>query len=626
MAAAGIRGADALTAIGAAIDPFFVLDAVRDEDASIVDFRYRYVNDAALALYQRAHAEVIGQTLLGLFPVVASLGLFEQYVKVAESGQAAQLRVPTFQLGGRAADLLVNVEPRDGGIAIWVRDETPLSRAEEALRCSRARFEALIERSGDVVLLLDAVGTLTYASPALERLLGYPPASVLGRSAFDFLHPEDLHIALDSMVELLASPGVAPPVSYRVRHADGTWHWMEDVANNLLDDPLVAGIILTLRDITGQRQATAELADVNRVLRTVNGVDAAVVQATSEEQLLVDMCELVVRNGGYPMAWVAGPDGLHPGRVVPVAVCGAPPTFEEQVLAVDAGGPAERGPATEALATGRTVHLDDLAALPEGLPLREASLASGFRSQLALPLTVDGEVVYALSVHAAEVGSFDRDEIALFEQLATNLAHGIRSLRALHRAEHNLDSLVATLAHVVEQRDPYTAGHQDRVAELASAIAEELELTGHEVAGITMAARIHDIGKIAVPAELLTKPSALTPLEFELIKQHADTGSEMVKDIDFPWPVARMIREHHERMDGSGYPRGLVGEEILVGSRVLAVADMVEAMVTHRPYRPGKGLDFALAQIGSERGTALDPDVVDACLRLFCDGRLSLET
>jgi PAS domain S-box-containing protein/putative nucleotidyltransferase with HDIG domain len=623
MTGTGIRSADALMAVDTAIDPFFVLDAVRDEDGSVVDFRYRYVNDAGIALYQRTRSDVIGHTLLELFPVVTSLRIFEQYARVADTGVGTQLRIPTFQLAGQSASLLVNVEARDAGIAVWVRDETRLLGVEDALRRSEARFEALIDRSGDVVLLMDAQGTLAYASPALERLLGYAPAEVVGRSAFDFLHPEDLHIAVDSMVELLANPGVAAPVSYRVRHADGSWRWMEDVANNLLDDPLVEGIILTLRDITGQRTAAAELAETNRVLRAVSEADVAVMRSCSEEDLLADMCRVVATTGGYPMAWVAGRDGT--GRVAPVAAWGETGGLQERVIAASAGRPVECGPATEALATGRTAYVPDLAALPTGLPIREVSLELGFRSQLALPVMVDGEVVYALSIHAGVADAFDPGEVALFEQLASNLAFGIRSMRARHRAEHTLDGVVATLARVVEQRDPYTAGHQQRVAELAGAIARELGLADHDVAGIEMASRIHDIGKIAIPGELLTKPSALTPLEFELIKQHAEAGSEMVQDIDFPWPVARMILEHHERMDGSGYPRGLVGEEIHLGSRVVAVADMVEAMVTHRPYRPGKGIDFALGQIASERGTCLDPEVVDACLRLFAEGRVTLD-
>ena len=615
----------ALVAIDTALDPFFLLDAVRDEAGAVVDFRYRYVNAAGLALYGLAREDVVGHRLLELFPTLGALGILAQCTRVATTGEAVHLHIPTFQIGERSPTLAVRIERQGDGLAIWVRDESPQAEAAEHLRRVQARSEALIQRSGDVILLIDAEGSLTYASPALARVLGYAPEEVLGRSAFDFVHPDDLHVAAESMASILESTGLAEPVTYRVRHADGSWRWMEDVANNLLDDPLVGGIVVTLRDVTAQRQAAAAVADLNRVLRTVTAADVAVVRATTEEELLTEMCRVVVETGGYQLAWIAGPDPFRAGCVRPVAVFGAAPTLPEQVIAAS-HGPVAHGVTTEAIFAGRTVHLADVAELPEGLPLRELSLESGYRSQIALPLAVDGQVAYALTIHAAEAGTFDADEIALFEQLATNLAFGISSLRTLRRAEHNLDVLVSTVAGVAEHRDPYTAGHQLRVAEVASAIAAELGLLADQVAGIEIAARLHDIGKIAVPSEILTKPGRLAPEELALIRRHAQVGQAMVQGIEFPWPVARMIGEHHERLDGSGYPNGLVGDQIHLGSQILAVADMVEAMVSHRPYRPGKGLDVALAQVESERGTSLDADVVDACLRLFRDHGYQLPT
>jgi len=170
---------------------------------------------------------------------------------------------------------------------------------------------------------------------------------------------------------------------------------------------------------------------------------------------------------------------------------------------------------------------------------------------------------------------------------------------------------------VVETKDPYTAGHQRRVADIARAIAREMGLSPEQISGLRMAAIIHDIGKVSVPSEILSSPRKLTALEFNLIKTHAQSGYDIVKDIEFPWPIARMIIEHHERMDGSGYPNGLTGDKILPESRILAVADVVEAMETHRPYRPSLGLEKALDEIAKNRGRLYDPEIVDACLRLF---------
>ncbi len=169
----------------------------------------------------------------------------------------------------------------------------------------------------------------------------------------------------------------------------------------------------------------------------------------------------------------------------------------------------------------------------------------------------------------------------------------------------------------VETRDPYTAGHQRRVADLARAIATEMNLPADQIDGIRMAAAIHDLGKISVPAEILSKPTKLTNIEFGLIKTHSQSGYDILKDIDFPWPIARMVLEHHERMNGSGYPNGLTGDNILMESRILAVADVVESMASHRPYRPSLGIEAALEEIEKNKGTLYDNAVADACLRLF---------
>jgi len=189
-----------------------------------------------------------------------------------------------------------------------------------------------------------------------------------------------------------------------------------------------------------------------------------------------------------------------------------------------------------------------------------------------------------------------------------------QSLDSLKKA---INTTVQVLVFASEARDPYTAGHQARSSGLACAIAEEMGLDRDKIDGIRMAGTIHDIGKLSIPAEILTKPTKLTAIEFSLIKEHARSGFEMLKDVESPWPLAEMVYQHHERMDGSGYPRKLKGDAILVEARILAVADVVEAMASHRPYRASLGLDAALEEIEKNRGILYDRDVVDACLRLF---------
>jgi PAS domain S-box-containing protein/putative nucleotidyltransferase with HDIG domain len=196
------------------------------------------------------------------------------------------------------------------------------------------------------------------------------------------------------------------------------------------------------------------------------------------------------------------------------------------------------------------------------------------------------------------------------------------SYKKLRRA---LGGIIQATATMVEARDPYTAGHQRRVTDLARAIATEIGLTKDQIEGIRMAGIIHDIGKIIVPAEILSKPSRLSIAEFEIIKTHPQVAHDILKEIDFPWPIAQIVLQHHERMDGFGYPLGIPGPEILMEARVLAVADVVEAMASHRPYRPALGVDKALEEISKGSGKSYDPEVVDACLKLFKEKRYELK-
>lgn len=179
------------------------------------------------------------------------------------------------------------------------------------------------------------------------------------------------------------------------------------------------------------------------------------------------------------------------------------------------------------------------------------------------------------------------------------------------------EGTIQALALTIEIRDPYTAGHQRRVSELASAMAKELGWPAEQVQAIRIAGDIHDIGKISIPAEILSKPAKLNEVEFSLIKTHPQVGYEILKNIDFPWPLAQIVLQHHERIDGSGYPSGLQSDDILPEAKLLAVADTVEAMASHRPYRPALGIERALAEILKFKGILFDSDAVDVCLHLF---------
>ncbi|KAF0123725.1 MAG: Metal dependent phosphohydrolase with a response regulator receiver domain protein [bacterium] len=196
--------------------------------------------------------------------------------------------------------------------------------------------------------------------------------------------------------------------------------------------------------------------------------------------------------------------------------------------------------------------------------------------------------------------------------------------RSYERLQRAMDATIQTIALIVETRDPYTSGHQQRVARLASAIAEEMRLPKEQIETIRMSGLLHDIGKIYVPAEILSKPGRLSDPEMNMIKTHPQVGSDILKTLELPWRICPMVLQHHERMDGSGYPSGLTGEDIILESRILAVADVVEATASHRPYRPALGIDKALEEIWQNKGLLYDSRVVDACIELFSEKRFDL--
>jgi len=202
-------------------------------------------------------------------------------------------------------------------------------------------------------------------------------------------------------------------------------------------------------------------------------------------------------------------------------------------------------------------------------------------------------------------------------QLASRMSADLVASGA--KLQQTLLETVRAIAAVVEMRDPFTAGHQRRVADLSLAIAREMRLQPPQIEAIHLAALAYEIGKVRVPAEILCKPAALDDLERELVQGHVQAGFDILSEIDFPWPIAQIVQQHHERMDGTGYPLGLKGDDIRLEARIIAVADVVEAMLSHRPYRPAHSLDVTLSEISTHAGTRYDAQVVDACQRLFME-------
>jgi PAS domain S-box-containing protein/putative nucleotidyltransferase with HDIG domain len=211
------------------------------------------------------------------------------------------------------------------------------------------------------------------------------------------------------------------------------------------------------------------------------------------------------------------------------------------------------------------------------------------------------------------------EDITVRKQAEEALHQSLKKLRS------NLAGTIQAMSSMVEMRDPYTAGHEKIVSMLARAIANELGLPSDAVDNIRMAASIHDIGKMSVPVEILSKPGRLSDIEMKLIQIHSQAGYDILKDVDLPYPIAQIVLQHHERLNGSGYPQGVKADDILFESRIVSVADVIEAMASHRPYRPALGIDMALEEIEKNKGIFYDAVVVDACVRLFREKGFKLE-
>jgi HD-GYP domain-containing protein (c-di-GMP phosphodiesterase class II) len=348
-----------------------------------------------------------------------------------------------------------------------------------------------------------------------------------------------------------------------------------------------------------------------RLLVLVREVNRLLVGETPEEELFPQVCQVIVREAGLRSAWVGYRDRID-GHGITVTGRAGPMAPQARHIA----------PAAES-AAGR--------ALTEGKTTLGPSSQETTGEDLVLPFVLTDGASGVLVVTFPADASPAPDTISLLEGLTALVARSITDRKAevdlrhaqrvsgvfLRKFETSLLSAVQAMAAALEKRDPYTAGHQRRVAILSMAIGRHIGLSGHRLQGLHIGALIHDVGKIQVPIEILAKPGRLREEELNLIRIHPTTGWEMVRDIDFSWPIGTMILQHHERQDGSGYPSGLAGDDIILEARIIAVADVLEAMAAHRPYRAALGIEAAIEEIRSGRGRLYDPAVVDACHEVF---------
>lgn len=624
----------------ASLDALLVLKSVRDAAGNIVDFEVTDMNGRAAHQLGLAKDEVVGKTFFQLLPVYRTAGFFNKYVHVVATRTPLDEEFPFDVPGAERKWFRQQVVAVGDGIAVSLRDITVWKTAGDKIREGEERLRLAMAGAHMGAWSVDLESDTHSISEGMGPIFGLPngagPRST--EALMEAVHPDDRE-ALASAMKQDRETAQASQSEFRVLWPDGTVHWVEARSNVICD---AAGkpvrSVGVLADITQRKLDVVALQRANRALKTLSAANEALVRATSESELLHEVCRVIVDKGGYRLASVGYPRHDQEKTLVPMAWAGAEEGYLTAVLRTTADTEQSHKPIARALRSGKPEITRDVGNDPAFAPVKEWVTRLGYVSNLALPILDGKRVIGAISIHASGTDAFDDAEILLLQELADDLSYGITTLRTREERdriadahEHHaailrksLEDSIQAIASTVEMRDPYTSGHQKRVAELAVALATEMGLPDEQIRGLHLAGVVHDLGKISVPAEILSKPGKLTTIEFMLIKGHAQAGYEILKDIDFPWPIATIVWQHHERLDGSGYPQGLKGEDILLESRIMAVADVVEAIASHRPYRPTLGIDAALKEIERGRGTVYDPAVADACVKLFREGGFAL--
>lgn len=452
------------------------------------------------------------------------------------------------------------------------------NRSLKALEEAQARIESILASVDQVVWSVDAkTRQVLYANRAAEDIFGRPLKELMAdpKAWFGAIHPEDYGIA-QAAGQQVRNEGSARS-EFRIVRPDGEVRWIR-VDSTLVRDAQgnparMEGIV---SDVTDRRRAALALAESEALFRSI------VEQSIAGLYILQDGRLAYVNPRFAEILGYDSPDELVGRQVSEFVSPEAGKTVAELV---------------EALVSGK-------------VPSASYTLTAKRKDGTAVEVGANGGAAMFRGRPAV---------IGLMQDISEKKRAEAEIQRYIGQLQTAFMRTVEVATTISEMRDPYTAGHEKRVAEIAVAIGRELGLDEQRLEGLRVAGYLHDIGKITIPTEILAKPGRLTAAEFALIKGHAEASYEVLKDVGFPWPVAQVARQHHERIDGSGYPQGLKGDQILLEARILAVADVVEAMASHRPYRPGLGIDRALAEIERGRGTAYDAPAADACLRLFRD-------
>ena len=543
---------------------------------------FTFFNDSLRRYFDYSKEELMGMNNRQYTDEENAKRLFQTFNKVYSSG------VPTegfdwqiIRKDGTKRYVEVSISLRKGssgkpiGFRGIARDVTERKQVDEAL-LQEQQFSKLVldNLPGIFYLYTYPENRLVLWNNQVETLLGFNAEEIKGRHVTEWFPPENREAALKTIVEVMEKGQSSIEAPLMAKDGHQIHFFLTGVRFDVHGQLYFMGMGT---DITERKKAEEALKKSEAKYRNIfeNAIEG-IYQATIEGRFITANAALA-RMGGYD-------------------------------------SPEELIESIKDIGTQLYVHPEDQKRFMEIIEAK--GFVEGFDAELYKKDRSKGWV----AINARTVKD-EQGKILYIEGLIEDITIRKHAEKQLHQTLDNLrksfGATVGVMVSAVEMRDPYTAGHQLRVADLARTIATEMGLPSDKIEGIRMAGSIHDIGKLSIPAEILSKPTKLTDIEFSLIKEHPKIGYEMLKNVESPWPLAQIVYQHHERMNGSGYPRNLKGDEIIMEARIMAVADVVEAMASHRPYRAALGIEAALEEIEKNKGIFYDNDVADACLRLF---------
>jgi len=545
--------------------------------------RFIIVNECFANLFNKSPEDIKGKYLYDLYPENISDRIYDDNMEIIESKTPKYnieefLETPKGMIWVRTDKVpYKDINGEVMGIIGVLSDITHQKQINEDLRKSEEKFRGITERSFDIIITVDQEEICTYISPSVERVLGYKPEEIIGKH-FQVLFPENMIKKVERVYNTLIQGKEIEEVNFEVLRKDRRKAIIEVNGSPIIKDDKIVGVQIHSRDIT-LRKLEEEMIEKEK----------------NKLQKYIDIAGIILK--------IVDKDGKV--SLINNRGCEVLEYTKEEILGKN--------------------WIDNF--VPERLKNKMNDILTKLKSNQTVAyeyfehpiLTKSGEekiISWSNTILKDERDEFQGilssgEDVTIKSRVERELQENYQKLQQI------MEDTVYTMAKVVEKKDPYSAGHQKRVSQIATAIAKEMKLPKNKIEGLRVASLVHDIGKIGMPIEILSKPSGLTELGYDLMTEHPMTGYNILKEIDFPWPVAEIVLQHHEKINGSGYPNGLKGDNILIEARILCVADVIEAMSSYRAYRSSHTIKEVLKELNRNKGTLYDPMVVDACKELF---------